>query len=143
MKIYLAGAISYHHRNGQLRKAINWRNKLAKSILELNREIGKDKFSYFDPVENFEKNLQYSELTVIHQNVHYLNQCDLMVVNADKLEFSPGTMFEMFYYYFKHKPVVVFGNSDVLYQPHIASSITQRFDKLSETITYLKNMYSQ
>ena len=51
MKIYLAGAITYHELNNELYKAMNWRNEVAQKLLDLNADICENKFDWFDPTK--------------------------------------------------------------------------------------------
>lgn len=143
MKIYLGGCISHYHSNNELYKAIDWRNEFTQKLLDLNAELCDTKFDWFDPTYNFKENLQYSNKSIVAQNIHYLNECDIMVVNLDKLEYSPGTMFEMYYYYLKHKPVFAFGDSKAIEQPHVNCSITAHFKSIDDIIKHLKHMYIQ
>lgn len=143
MKIYLAGAITYYEINNELYKAMNWRNKATQKLLELNTDICDNKFDWFDPMDNYEENQNYNYNSIVLQNKHYLDECDLMIVNLDKLEYSPGTLFEIFYYYTNHKPIIAFGETKLIEQPHVNRSITEWFPDLNSVIKYIKNMYSQ
>lgn len=143
MKIYLSGAISTHHSSGEIYKAMEWRNKLIQRLLDLNADMCTNKFDWFDPTHNFEENLKYGYQTIVDQNKHYLDKCDLMVINLEKIEHSPGSMFEIFYYYLNHKPVIAFGETCAIQQPHIWCSITEWFPSLNDIAKYLENMYYQ
>ena len=143
MKIYLCGAITYYWENKELYKAMDWRIRLRKKLEELNKTIGKKQFKCFDPTYNYKDNLEFSSMSVVLQNKHYLDQCDLMVVNADDLEHSPGSMFEIFYYYIKQKPVIAFGSSKIISQPHVECSISEHVIGIKEVVNYLHNMYLQ
>lgn len=143
INIYMMGAITHHEKNNELYKAITWRNELAQELLNLNADLCANKFDWFDPTYRYEQNLNYSNQTIIKQNEYYLNKCDIGIVNLDCLEFSPGTLFEIFYYYLQHKPVLAFGYSNIINQPHVKSSITELFPNIEYIIKYLRNMYCQ
>lgn len=143
MKIYLAGAITYHELNNELYKAMNWRNEVAQKLLDLNVDICENKFDWFNPTNNYEENLNYSYNSIVLQNKYYLDKCDIMIVNLDKLEHSPGTLFEMFYYYLNHKPIIAFDETKLLNQPHVHCSITEWFPDINNVIKYIKTMYVQ
>lgn len=146
MKIYFGGCISHHQRNSEMYKAIEWRNILAQKLSDLNADMYIKKFDWFDPTDKFDENLKYNYNTIVMQNKLYLDECDILVVNLEKLEDSPGTLFEIFYYYYKQKPVIAFGKTtdpNIINQPHINSSITEYLSNLDEVVNYIKNMYSQ
>lgn len=135
--IYLAGCITYLENQGKLHEAIEWR-KTAQERLE---DSG---FQVFNPMINYEMNksyANYSPKTVVHQNTHYLNKSDILLVNLNDLEHSPGTMFEMFYAYLHNKPIVAFGYTDIFFQPHINESITYHALDLEHALEHIFSMY--
>lgn len=114
--IFLSGCMSYYYNNGKPKLAEDWRN-------EAIEKLG-DKFNIFNPCKNYNKNIQYDSKGVVYQNMAYLNKSDIILLNADDIEKSPGTLFEVFTSFLNHKPVLAFGDSPILEQPHIKESIT-------------------
>ena len=116
VNIYMAGCISYYYRNNEYHKATEWRIELAQKLLELNADLGIRHFDWFDPTVNFEENVKTANnKTVVQQNNHYLDRCDMLVVNLSELEKSPGTIYEIVYFSLKNKPIIAF---DYSHKPH-------------------------
>lgn len=142
-RIYMAGNISYYYHNGEYHKATRWRSRLANQLLDDMAEKCNRKWSWFDPTVNFEENVvAVNNATVLRQNIFYLDQSDVLVVNLDKLKESPGTLFEIIYFGLKGKPVIAFGESDWIKSPHISEYITAHL-KEDKVMTYLDSMYCQ
>ena len=78
---------------------------------------------------------------VVVQNIHYLNICDLLVVNLAHLSDSPGTIFEMVWAYIHNKPVVAFGEDKWSDQAHIKETITYKAKSFDDAIDYVFDMY--
>jgi len=133
--IYLAGTISYFVEHNEIGKAINWRKK-AISLLEGN-------FNCFNPMDGFNINNTYDNSGVIIQNKLYLEKCNIMLLNLDMLEDSPGTVYEMSTFWNLHKPIIAYGQSKWIQRAHIKSMITIHFESLEESCEYIKNMYGQ
>ena len=141
--IYLAGCMSYFYKNNEMDKAINWRYKLIDQLLDDIAEKCESKWDWFDPTLNFEENYNaVNNKTVLQQNIFYLDKADIMVVNLDKLEESPGTIFEIIYLGLKGKPIIAFGYSEWIKSPHISEYITIHL-KEDKIMTYLDNLYYQ
>jgi hypothetical protein len=130
------GAMTYYTKINQFDKAIQWRLK-AKQVLE---PLG---FKVFDPTINFTENIQYPSKGVLYQNLHYLNKSKFVLGNIQFLEHSPGSLYELFTAFNDHKPVITFGYSDVLTQPHVNEAITVNFVNLDLALEYIRNMYGQ
>jgi hypothetical protein len=64
-------------------------------------------------------------------------------MNAEYLEHSPGSLFEVFIGFYLHKPIICFGYSRLLEQPHIKEAVTIHFNNLPDSIEYIKSMYLQ
>ena len=133
LNIYSAGAMTTHDRNNEFHKAVDWRRK-AKQLFPTNVYL-------FDPTQNYETNSKYDLKNIPYQNLHFLNKCDIMLLNLEKLDESPGTLFEIFNYFFNKKPIIAFGHSEWLWNPHIHESITIKFETLDEAIKHIKSMY--
>jgi len=139
MLIYLAGAMTAYDLDGCFEKATEWRGYVTNHF-DCN-------YSYlhtFDPSINYSVNKEYNSKGVVNQNLTYLKKSDIILVNLDELDKSPGTLFEIYYAYLNNIPVVAF-NSNYLYgiQPHITESITMKFKNMFEAIDYVGSMYSQ
>lgn len=144
IKLYLGGTMSYYHRNNEYHKATEWRIKLAQKLLECNAELCCRHFDWFDPTVNFEENVKTANAkTIVHQNNHYLDRCDILIVNLSELDKSPGTIYELIYYGIQNKSVIAFGNNKLIHSPHISECITIILDDLDDIIEYLKNYYIQ
>ena len=142
--IYLAGTISYFYKNNEMDKAIGWRYKLIDQLLDDIAEKCESKWDWFDPTLNFEENYDtVNNKSVLMQNIHYLQKSDIMVCNLDKLEESPGTLFEIFYFgEVLKRPIICTGWSDWAKSPHIEPYITCIL-KSDKVMTYLDNLYYQ
>lgn len=138
MYIYEAGAITCHHKNNKIYKAIDWRNKLSNWAITNNIEV-------FNPCINFlrEINHTYDAKIVVDQNNYYINKCDICVVCLDDIDYSPGTIFELTRFKELGKPVIAFGNSGRHWSPHINSCISNYCVELDEAIELLENMFDQ
>ncbi|MBC8062983.1 MAG: nucleoside 2-deoxyribosyltransferase domain-containing protein [Clostridiaceae bacterium] len=137
MLVYLAGTIKYFEAHDEFLKATEWR-KEASNILKHTH------IKTFDPCDKYEQNKEYASKGVVNQNLAYLRKSDIILVNLDGIEKSPGTMFEIFYGYMNHIPVVAFADN-YLYgkQPHVTESITSYFHKFEDAVDYIQNMFSQ
>lgn len=137
MLVYLAGAMSEHDRLGYFKEAIEWREQATTEFEGTHLKV-------FNPCINYDVNKKFNTKGVVTQNLTYLKKSDIVLLNLDKLECSPGSLYELFWAYFKHIPVIAF-NNNYLYgvQSHITESISIRFDKLDEALDYIWNMYSQ
>lgn len=133
--IFLSGCMSYYYDNNKSNLAEDWRN-------EAIRRLG-DKFNIFNPCVNYNENINYEPRGIVYQNITYLNKADLVILNVNKLGESPGTLFELYASFFKHKPVISFGNSVLLDQPHVHEVITMHFIDLDSACDYIENMYCQ
>jgi len=137
MYVYLAGALTIHHRNNEFHKATNWRNKF-KSWASNNS------VNTFDPCINFlrEINHTYDPKIVVDQNNYYINKSDICIVCLDSIDFSPGTIFELTRFKELGKPVIAFG-SNKHWSPHINSCISNYCVELDGAIDVLENMFDQ
>lgn len=142
INLYLAGAISYLKEIDEYDKAILWRIQLINKLTDLNNKLGYIKYRCFDPTINFEENYNTaSNKTVVQQNDFYLDNCDILIVNLEYLDKSPGTLYEIYKYKFLNKPVIAFGNNKWADKPHVAESITVKLKDIDEVIDYLESYY--
>ena len=140
LNVYCAGAISEYNRLDKLDKAKEWRIKASNFFIENFREA-----SVFDPSIGFEKNFTYNSKGVVLQNIKYLRESNLLLLNLEYLEKSPGTLFEITYAYLNQIPCIAFGRLDnsLEFSPHIEQCITMLFDDLDSALKYCYDMYKQ
>lgn len=130
--------------NNQYEKAMKWRSDLARKLLEINDNKGYRHFDWFDPTVGFTENVKTATYEmVVKQNNFYLNQCDIMVVNLDMLHKSPGTIYEIIYFYLDNKPIIAFNNDEFALAPHINVGITEFVEDIDAVAECLQNYYIQ
>jgi len=137
MYIYEAGCLTHYYRNNEMNKAIEWRNKLDKWANNNNVET-------YNPAKTFlkEVNHTYDPRACVDQNEYYLSKCDIMVVNLDDIDFSPGSIYELVRFKDMRKPVIAFGTKH--WSPHINSCISNHCeDGIEGVIELLINMFDQ
>lgn len=132
--IYEAGAMTTYYEENRPELAESWRLEFSDAFY--NKEV-----KIFNPCINYLINKTYEPKGVVYQNLHYLNNSDIIILNLDRLEESQGTLFEIYNFFMNKKPVIAFGSNPIYNQPHVHESITIRFDTLNEAIRYIKNMY--
>lgn len=136
MFIYEIGTLTYYHRNNEINKGLEWRNKLDVWALDNN-------ILTFNPAKNFirEINHSYDPKLCVDQNDYYINKCDIAVVNMNDIEHSPGSIYELVRFRELKKPVIAFG--DKHWSPHINSCISHQCKTLDDVIELLCNMFEQ
>jgi len=136
MYIYEAGPLTYYHIHNQIHKATEWRDILDDWAEDMDNKT-------FNPAKTFlkERNHTYDARMCVDQNEYYLDKCDIMVVNLDDIDFSPGTQYELVRFKDMRKPVVAFGLKH--WSPHINSCISHQCKTLDEVIELLCNMFEQ
>lgn len=144
VKVYLAGCMSYFYSRKKYKRVIEWRLELVQKLLDCNANLCENHFSWFDPTINFEDNVKTANnKTVVQQNNHYLDECNILIVNLDEVDKSPGTLYEIFYYGIQNKPVIAFGDNDWTNSPHIAESVTVTLKDINEVVDYLMSYFVQ
>ena len=133
MFIYLAGVMSYYDKINKFELATLWRQHVSCQMQEYN---------IFDPCRNYDTNKTYNSKGVVYQNINFLNKADIIIVDTYDIDKSPGTLFEIYYAFLHHKPVIAFGDNVLCDQPHINASITIKFDAIDDVVKYIKNMYA-
>lgn len=137
MLIYLAGAISLYHKYDEMWRCRDWRDRVT-NYIEHVHDIGKT----FDPTINFERNLTHCNgKSVLQQNRHYVKKSDLVIVNLEDLDESPGTLWEIFIASEMGIPVIAFGSCKWEYSPHVAESITIKFESLKDVLNHIHLLY--
>ena len=135
MYIYECGALTYYHRNNEMQKATEWREKLDKWA---NNNV-----KTYNPAKTFLKEINhtYDARACVDQNEYYLSKCDIMVVNLDDIDFSPGSIYELVRFKDMRKPVIAFGIKH--WSPHINSCISNHCETLDDAIELIENMFDQ
>ena len=137
MLCYLAGAMSYWDNKHHFENATSWRVHAALYLNDV-------KVKCFDPCMNYSVNKTYDSKGVVKQNLSYLRKTDIVLINLEELDKSPGSMYELFWASFNNIPVIAFGDN-YMYgtQPHITEAISIKFIELDDSIEYIQSMYSQ
>lgn len=135
MLVFLSGSIESHYKNNELHKSISWRNYLTKELARLNIET-------FNPCANLDHIMAYTNSSLVKQNIYYLQNSDLVVVNMHNILNSPGTIFELTCCYLNHKATIGFGDHKGITSPHILSAIDEFVDDEDAVIKYIENLYS-
>ena len=137
MYIYEAGNLTYFYETGNKELAKNWRIQLSEFCID-------NYIDYFDPSLTFDnkENHKMSYKTIVKQNDYYLNKADIMVVQLDGIEKSPGTLYEVYKFHRDGKPVIGFGANRPK-SPHISVCIDEFCESIDDVIQVLLNMYNQ
>lgn len=138
MLAYLAGAMSCYHKEDEFYKARQWRESVTHYLQNYWQVM-----DTFDPTVNFETNIQTncSNASIVAQNRHYLLKSDIVILNANELHQSPGTLWEIFVANENNIPVYVFEYSKWLESPHVAECITMEFCDYNDLMNHLRNFY--
>ncbi len=141
--IFLSGCMSYYYNQNKPELAEQWRRNIENQIE--NCDFLRNNFKVFNPCKNFYRNSTYSSKGIVHQNLFYLKKSDIILLNLNDIEKSPGTLFEIYYGFFNSKPVVAFGENNLYtnQQPHIYEAITHKCRDLNEAMEYLCDVYGQ
>jgi nucleoside 2-deoxyribosyltransferase len=134
--VYLCGPITIFEKADRYQDAISWR-------ISLGNKLKKNGINVFDPTVGFDYAYGLvSDKSVVQQNMYYLDKCDVIVANSNCLLDSLGSLYEIFYYGWMNKPVIILGKIDT-YSPHVNGAITEQFATEDEIIDYLTNFYCQ
>jgi len=138
MLVYLCGAMSHWDRQDCFEKATDWREEAIKGF------YSDSIIKWFNPCVNYFINKEYNSKGVVTQNLTYLKKSDIILLNLEELDKSPGSLFEIYYAYMNHIPVIAFGKN-YLYgnQPHVTESISMHFDDMGVALDYIDNMFEQ
>lgn len=139
MFIYLAGAMSYYDNIHKFELATDWRNEAVNKL----KVCGYDDKDIFNPCIRYIYNKEYEPNGVVYQNLVYLKKANVIILNLNDIDKSYGTLFEIYYAFLNHIPVIAFGEN-VLYnnQPHVRASITMKFKTINDVVAYITSMYS-
>lgn len=128
--IYLAGAISCYYPD-KMQKAIDWRKEASELLYPI---------PVYNPVINFEKNFKLANETIVKGNLVWLEKSDLILVNVEDIEKSPGTIFELTWAYLNQRPVIAFG-CPYPSKPHILVTITQWCENVYQAVQIIKDVF--
>ena len=132
--VYLAGAITYFYKTEQPERATAWRDKAEKFFADYNIKC-------FNPCVN--TNGDFSDDMIVKQNIYYLNQCDIILVDLTMINDSVGTIFELTTAQNNDKLVVAFGHTHWEKRPHMQYLIDVKFDTLDEALEHITTAYNQ
>ena len=132
--VYLAGAISYFYNTNQPQRATAWRKKAEEFL-------GQFDIRCFNPCVNV--NGDFSNDIIVKQNIYYLKQCDIILVDLTMITDSVGTIFELTTAQNENKLVVAFGHTPWEDRPHMQYLIDVRFDTLDEALEHIETAYNQ
>lgn len=136
MNIYSAGALTYYHRNNQIKKGLKWRSELDEWAVDNDINTFNPGITYMKEINHF-----YNPNMCVAQNDYYIDKCDICVVNLDDIDYSPGTIYEITRFRELRKPVIGFGVKH--WSPHINSCISHQCETLDEVIELICNMFGQ
>jgi nucleoside 2-deoxyribosyltransferase len=135
MFIYEAGCLTKHYNNKSFDNATNWRETLDTWAKDNNIKTFNPAITYLT-----ERNHAYNVRLCVDQNRYYLDKADIMVVDLNIIEYSPGTMWELCYASeVKKIPIIAFGKTP--WSPHIMYGINQICEDIYEVIEVLSNMF--
>jgi hypothetical protein len=141
--IYEAGSLTKLSQINKFNMATEWRDKLDKWAID-------NSILTFNPAKTFMQEQAHfiSGGMAVKQNDLYLDKTNIMVVQMDYIDYSPGTIYELVTYKHQYpwKPVIAFSlDENNLYNksPHIDSCITSYCDSIDEVINLLSLMFSQ
>ena len=132
--IYLAGAISYFLNIDQYQRATAWREKAEEYL-------GDNDIKCFNPCVN--TNGDFSDDMIVKQNIYYLKQCDIVLVDLTMINDSVGTIFELTTAQNDNKLVVAFGHTPWEQRPHMKYLIDVQFNTLDEALEHITVAYGQ
>ena len=135
MLVYLAGTLSYYYKNNQIDKALKWREKIENWCKDNNINV-------FNPAKTFLKEINhtYYYKLCVDQNRYYLDKADILIVNLEAIDHSPGTIWELTYASEKRKiPIIAIGFRH--WSPHIIYGISHLCKNEDGVINVLCNMF--
>lgn len=118
-----------------------WRVDAKEKLLIMAEKSGY-RLSVINPVDfyNFEQIEYQSQEEVMDYDLFHVEHSDFLIVNAEELNDSKGTIMEIFDAWVHKIPVFLFGvykNS----HPWIERCVTRFESDIDHVITYLKNFY--
>ncbi|MDK2830091.1 MAG: Nucleoside 2-deoxyribosyltransferase [Clostridium butyricum] len=136
MLIYLAGALTYYKNKNQFDRALEWREKIQSWCEDNSIQVFNPALTYLKEI-----NHTYYYKLCVDQNRHFLDKADILVVNLDAIDYSPGTIWELTYASEKRKiPIIAIGKKKH-WSPHIMYGISHLCKNEDEVIEVLTNMF--
>jgi len=135
MFLYLAGSLTYFHKTNKFDKALKWREKITNWCED-------NGIKYYNPATVYlnEENHKYYFRTCVDQNRYFLNKADILIVNLEAIDHSPGTIWEITYAGEVRKiPVIAIGKKH--WSAHIMYHISHLCKNEEEVINLLSNMF--
>ena len=134
LKIYAAGACRHVPDEGRA-----WREQATK-MLEQAAEWKNVQVSVVNPLDFFTyaENKQKSHKQVKKFYMNKIKNCDVVLVNLDSTDYSPGTAQEVQYAVDHEIPVVGFGTDKVYpWLSDVDCDVT--FEKITEAVDYIRD----
>ena len=136
LKIYLAGKMSgltFFEMN-------RWRVVMKEQLTIAASDICNVRIINPTDYYNFENIRHKSEEEVMDYDLDHVKSSDILIINLDKVQTSPGTIVEIHTAWELGIPVLAFGNNDALH-PWIKRMIRRTDDTLEELVDYIKDFY--
>ena len=138
LKIYAAGACRHVPDEGRA-----WREQVTK-MLEQAAEWKNAQVSVVNPLDFFTyaENKQKSHKQVKQFYMNKIKNCDVVLVNLDSTDYSPGTAQEVQYAVDHEIPVVGFGTDKVYpWLSDVDCDVT--FEKITEAVDYIRDYFME
>ena len=138
LKIYAAGACRHVPDEGRA-----WREQVTK-MLEQAAEWKNAQVSVVNPLDFFTyaENKQKSHKQVKKFYMNRIKNCDVVLVNLDSTDYSPGTAQEVQYAVDHEIPVVGFGTDKVYpWLSDVDCDVT--FEKITEAVDYIRDYFME
>lgn len=136
LKIYLGGKMSgltFFEMN-------KWRMDIKKQLIISASDICNVRV--INPVDyyNFDNIRHKTEEEVMDYDLDHVKSSDILIINLDKVQTSPGTIVEIHTAWELGIPVLAFGNSNNLH-PWIKRMIRRIDTTLEELVEYIRDFY--
>ena len=138
LKVYEAGACRHVPYEGRA-----WREQATK-MLEQAAEWKNVQVSVVNPLDFFTyaENKQKSHKQVKKFYMNKIKNCDVVLVNLDSTDYSPGTAQEIQYAVDHEIPVVGFG-TDKIYPWLSDVDCDVTFEKITEAVDYIRDYFME
>lgn len=138
LKVYEAGACRHVPDEGRA-----WREQATK-MLEQAAEWKNVQVSVINPLDFFTyaENKQKSHKQVKKFYMNKIKNCDVVLVNLDSTDYSPGTAQEIQYAVDHEIPIVGFGTDKVYpWLSDVDCDVT--FEKITEAVDYIRDYFME
>ena len=134
--IYEIGAITYHYKNDEPEKAIEWRRDLDyfAKLYDIRT---------FNPTQAYTPHVgkSYNSQICVEQNEFFLRQCNLAVADLSHIHESPGSFYELVRCKTLGIPVIGFGECEWYWNPHLQSCISYHVQNLNDVKVVIYDMF--